>query len=119
MENDLTPALLPANPRPGGDGLMARLTAVPVKAMVMLTLGVAALAAVIAALAMWSMGGDYRVLYANLSDKDGGAILSQLSQMNVPYRHADGGNAILVPADKVHDARLRLAHFFFNDTATT
>ncbi|HEX6019053.1 MAG TPA: flagellar basal-body MS-ring/collar protein FliF [Burkholderiaceae bacterium] len=88
---------------------MARLTAVPVKAMVMLTLGIAALAAVIAALAMWSKAGDYRVLYANLSDKDGGAVVAQLSQMNVPYRHADGGNAILVPADKVHDVRLRLA----------
>ncbi|HTP71708.1 MAG TPA: flagellar basal-body MS-ring/collar protein FliF [Burkholderiaceae bacterium] len=108
MDNALTPALLPANARPP-DGLMGRLTAVPVKAMVMLTLGVAALAAVIAALAMWSKSGDYRVLYANLSDKDGGAILAQLSQMNVPYQHADGGSAILVPADKVHDVRLRLA----------
>ena len=110
MDNALT------TPLPGGatrtasaDGFMARLTAVPVKAMVMLTLGVAALAAVIAALAMWSKSGDYRVLYANLSDKDGGAILSQLSQLNVPYKHADGGNAILVPADKVHDVRLKLA----------
>jgi flagellar M-ring protein FliF len=93
----------------GADGFMARLTAVPVKAMVMLTLGVAALAAVIAALAMWSKSGDYRVLYANLSDKDGGAILAQLSSMNVPYKHAEGGNAILVPSDKVHDARLKLA----------
>src|SRR5262245_33481949 len=109
MDNALTPALLPGAARQGSDGLMARLTAVPVKAMVMLTLGVAALAAVIAALAMWSRSGDYRVLYANLSDKDGGAVLSQLSQMNVPYRHADGGNAILVPADKVHDVRLKLA----------
>jgi len=108
MDNALTPALLPANARPA-DGLMARLTAVPVKAMVMLTLGIAALAAVIAALAMWSKSGDYRVLYANLSDKDGGAIIAQLSQLNVPYKHADGGNAILVPADKVHDVRLRLA----------
>ncbi|MBE7426401.1 MAG: flagellar M-ring protein FliF [Burkholderiaceae bacterium] len=108
MDNALVPALPSGVARPA-DGVMARLTAVPVKAMVMLTLGVAALAAVIAALAMWSKGGDYRVLYANLSDKDGGAIVSQLSQMNVPYRHADGGNAILVPADKVHDVRLRLA----------
>jgi len=108
MDNALTPAL-PAAPRAGFDGLMARLTAVPVKAMVMLTLGVAALTAVLAALAMWSKSGDYRVLYANLSDKDGGAVLAQLSQMNVPYKHADGGNAILVPADKVHDVRLKLA----------
>jgi flagellar M-ring protein FliF len=98
---------------------MARLTAVPVKAMVMLTLGVAALAAVLAALAMWSKSGDYRVLYANLSDKDGGAILSQLSQMNVPYKHADSGNAILVPADKVHDVRLKLAQAGLPKGSTT
>ena len=52
---------------------------------------------------------EWRVLYANLADKDGGAIVAQLSQMNIPYKHADGGGAILVPADKVHDTRLRLA----------
>ena len=52
---------------------------------------------------------EWRVLYTNLADKDGGAIVAQLSQMNVPYKHAEGGGAILVPADKVHDTRLRLA----------
>ncbi len=104
---------------PTADGFMARLTNVPVKAMVMLTLGVAALAAVIAALAMWSKSGDSRVLYANLSDKDGGAILAQLSQMNVPYKHAEGGNAILVPADKVHDVRLKLAQAGLPKGSTT
>jgi len=52
---------------------------------------------------------QWRVLYANLADKDGGAIVAQLSQMNVPYKHADGGGAILVPADRVYDTRLRLA----------
>ncbi|MEY3145242.1 MAG: hypothetical protein RL342_913, partial [Pseudomonadota bacterium] len=52
---------------------------------------------------------DWRVLYTNLADKDGGAIVAQLSQMNIPYKHAEGGGAILVPADKVHDTRLRLA----------
>ncbi|MFM1907053.1 MAG: hypothetical protein RLZZ591_730 [Pseudomonadota bacterium] len=52
---------------------------------------------------------EWRVLYANLADKDGGAIIAQLSQMNIPYQHAEGGAAILVPADRVHDARLKLA----------
>ena len=52
---------------------------------------------------------EWRVLYANLADKDGGAIIAQLSQMNVPYKHSEGGSAILVPADRVHDTRLRLA----------
>ncbi len=58
---------------------------------------------------MMGRQAEWRVLYANLSDKDGGAIISQLSQMNVPYKYTEGGHAILVPADKVHDTRLRLA----------
>ena len=90
-------------------GAAARLVAMPARQLFMLLVGVAALISVVAALFMWSNRGDYRVLYANLSDKDGGAILAQLSQMNIPYQHADGGAAILVPADKVHDARLKLA----------
>ena len=52
---------------------------------------------------------EWRVLYANLGDRDGGAVVAQLSQMGVPYKHADGGAAILVPGDRVHDTRLRLA----------
>jgi len=103
-----------ANPAPQtltpvNDGPFARLAAMSPKAKLMLGGGLAALAAVLVSLAMWGRQGDYKVLYAGLSDKDGGAILAQLSQMNVPYRHADGGNAILVPADKVHDVRLKLA----------
>ena len=58
---------------------------------------------------MMGRQAEWRVLYSNLSDKDGGAIVAQLTQMNVPYKHADGGGAILVPADKVYDARLKLA----------
>ena len=71
--------------------------------------GVALLIALVVAAVMWGRTPDYKVLYTNLSDKDGGAILAQLSQMNIPYKHADGGGAILVPADQVHDARLKLA----------
>ncbi len=52
---------------------------------------------------------DYRVLYASLADKDGGAVIAQLTTMNVPYKYTEGGGAILVPADRVHDVRLKLA----------
>ena len=83
--------------------------ALPAQSKIMLAGGIAALVAILVALTMWSKDGDYRVLYTNLSDKDGGAILAQLQQLNVPYKHADGGAAILVPADKVHDVRLKLA----------
>jgi flagellar M-ring protein FliF len=90
-------------------GLTDRLVALPGRAKLNLALGIGALAAVVLALTMWNSQGDYKVLYANLSDKDGGAIIAQLSQMNVPYKHADGGAAILVPAAQVHDVRLKLA----------
>ncbi len=86
-----------------------RLAELPARTKLMFGLGMAALLAVIVAMSIWGNQGDYKVLYANLSDKDGGAIIAQLSQMNIPYRHADGGAAILVPASKVHDARLKLA----------
>ena len=58
---------------------------------------------------MMGRQAEWRVLYANLPDKDGGAVVAQLSQMNVPYQYAAGGGAILVPADKVYDTRLKLA----------
>jgi flagellar M-ring protein FliF len=90
-------------------GFVSRLAALPAKSRVSLGVGVVALIAVLVALTMWSSQGDYKVLYANLSDKDGGAIIAQLSQMNVPYRYTEGGGAILVPAAQVHDLRLKLA----------
>ena len=86
-----------------------RIAALPLRSKLSAVLGLAALAAVVFAMTLFGSQGDYKVLYANLSDKDGGAIIAQLSQMNVPYRHSEGGAAILVPASQVHDLRLKLA----------
>ena len=74
-----------------------------------LMIGAAAAVAAIAALMMWSRTPDYGVLYSNLSDRDGGAIIASLQQMNIPYKFAEGGGALLVQANKVPEARLRLA----------
>jgi len=69
----------------------------------------AAAVAIIVALVLWAKQPEYRVLYSNLSDQDGGAIVTQLTQMNIPYNFADNGASIMVPAEKVYDLRLRLA----------
>lgn len=69
----------------------------------------AAAVAIIVAMVLWAKAPDYRTLFSNLSDQDGGAIVTQLTQMNVPYRFTEGSGAIEVPADKVHELRLRLA----------
>ena len=86
-----------------------RIVALPLRSKLSAALGLAALVGVVLAMLLWSSKGDFKVLYANLSDKDGGAVINQLSQMNVPYRMSEGGAAILVPAAQVHDLRLKLA----------
>ncbi len=72
-------------------------------------IGIAIILAIIAGIWMWSQTPEYRVLFANVSDKDGGAITASLDQMAIPYKFSEGGGAILVASDKVHDARLKLA----------
>ena len=74
-----------------------------------LMLAIAAIIALLSGAWMWNQAPDYRVLYTNISDRDGGSIISALQQMNVPYKFADGGGALLVPGNQVHEVRLRLA----------
>jgi flagellar M-ring protein FliF len=72
----------------------------------------AALAGVIAVVAvtfLWARQPEYKVLYSNLSDRDGGEVIAALAPLNVPYKVADGGSVILVPASQVYDVRLKLA----------
>ncbi len=102
-------ALQPKMQNALSDTFAGRIRAMPARSKLSFAVGLAALAGVIFAMTMWASQGDYKVLYANLSDKDGGAVIAQLSQMNVPYRMAEGGGAILVPAAQVHDLRLKLA----------
>ncbi|MDD2727882.1 flagellar basal-body MS-ring/collar protein FliF [Malikia sp.] len=71
--------------------------------------GIAMVLALMAAIWMWNQKPAYKVLLTNFSDRDGGAIIAALQQMNIPYQFAEGGGAILVPAERVHDTRLKLA----------
>ena len=74
-----------------------------------LMIGASAAVAALAALWLWSRTPDYGVLYSNLSDRDGGAIIASLQQMNIPYKFSEGGSALLIAAEKVPEARLKLA----------
>ncbi|TXI46848.1 flagellar basal-body MS-ring/collar protein FliF [Methylophilus sp.] len=75
----------------------------------LLVAGIAAIVAVMVVFWLWSQQPDYRVLFSNFADKDGGAIVAELDKLSVPYKFAEGGGAILVPADQVHQVRLKLA----------
>lgn len=73
-----------------------------------LLMGVAAIVALVAVGVLWYRTPIYQVLFSGLSDKDGGAVVAALQQMNVPYK-MEGTGTILVPMDKVYEARLKLA----------
>jgi len=85
-----------------------RLVQMPMRSKLMMGAGLAVLAAAVLAITLWSSQGDFRPLFTGLSDKDGGAVIAQLQQMNVPYRNEPGGS-IMVPASQVYDLRMKLA----------
>ena len=98
-------AVVPSTMQPAPGTGTARLSA---RTKGMLLFGLAAVIAVVGATWLWSANPTYRILFTNLSDRDGGAIIAGLSQMNIAYKTGEGGT-VLVPSDKVHEARLKLA----------
>lgn len=68
----------------------------------------AALIAVVVGGVLWSQQPNWKVLFSNLTEQDGGAIVAVLETQNIPHRFGDNGS-LLVPADRVHEVRLKLA----------
>ncbi|MCB1948349.1 flagellar basal-body MS-ring/collar protein FliF [Nitrosomonas sp.] len=96
-------------PQPGAASVLDKFNQLPNQKKLGFMLAAAASIALLAGAWMWSQSPDYRVLYSNISDKDGAEIISVLQQGNVPYKFSHNGGAILVPGDQVHEARIRLA----------
>ena len=69
---------------------------------------VAAIFTVVVGAVVLNRTPSYKILFSNISDRDGGQVAASLQQMNVPYQLGEGGT-ISVPSDKVYDARLKLA----------
>jgi flagellar M-ring protein FliF len=89
--------------------LGARLAAMPTRILVSSALGVIVLVAVLVAMAFSLRESDHKVLFSNLSDKDGAVVIAKLDQLGVDYKFADGGGSILVPAARVYELRMKLS----------
>ncbi len=87
---------------------LKRFSALPLPQIAGLAVAICAVIAFLVGGWAWLQTPDYRVLFTNIGDRDGGAVIASLSQMNVPYKLTDGG-AIMVPANLVPDTRLKLA----------
>ena len=88
-------------PAPGG--LQASLK--PLLLLVGIAMAVAAGVTVV----LWSRGPTYSPLYANLGTQDTAQITQALDAAQIPYRLSPGSNAIEVPAERLNDARLKIA----------
>ncbi|MCK8376709.1 flagellar M-ring protein FliF [Erwinia amylovora] len=91
------------------DSVKAAMNSLRNSPKLLLPIAAAAAISVMIALMFWAKEPGYRVLFNNISDEDGGAIVSQLSQMNVPYRIDTAGGAIMVPEAQVHEVRMKMA----------
>ena len=92
-----------------GDRLRYALSRLTNQQKILLMVAIAAIIAIAVAASTWLKQADYRILFSNIGERDGGAIIAALDQMNVPYKFNDSGGAILIPGSKVHEVRLRLA----------
>jgi flagellar M-ring protein FliF len=96
-------------PLPAPTGVVPQFARLPMAQKLALMIGAAAAAAIVVGAWLYAREPDWKVLFGSMSDRDGGATIAALAQMNVPYKFAEGGGAILVPGDRVHETRLRLA----------
>jgi flagellar M-ring protein FliF len=93
----------------GNGGALSRLALMPMRAKAMLAMGVADILAVLVSLFLWQGTGNLAPLYPNLSEKDAGAVISQLATLKVPYKAAGDGTTLMVPAEMIPELRLKLA----------
>jgi flagellar M-ring protein FliF len=73
-----------------------------------LLIGIAAAVAAGVGIVLWSKEPTYSLLYGNLGQQDAAQIAQALDTNSIPYK-LEGSGTITVPADRVHDARLKLA----------
>lgn len=63
------------------------------------------------AVVMWIQGEDYRPLYGRMDNLDAANVIDVLEQNQIKFKVDPNSGAILVNADDVHMARLKLAEF--------
>jgi flagellar M-ring protein FliF len=75
----------------------------------LLLVGIAMAVAAGVTVVLWSRGPTYSTLYANLGAQDQAQITQALDAAQIPYRMAPGATSIEVPAERLNDARMKLA----------
>ncbi|MDE2250451.1 MAG: flagellar M-ring protein FliF, partial [Gammaproteobacteria bacterium] len=75
----------------------------------LLLVGIAAAVAAGVAVMLWWQGPNWSLLYGNLEANDASQVVQALQTAGIRYKLSDDTGAVMVPAEDVHAARLRLA----------
>jgi len=87
----------------------AALTRTPGMRQLVVLIGLAASISIGVTAAFWMQDPGYTVLFNNISDKESSEVIGVLSSASIPYQLDEGTGAVKVPAEQVHQARLKLA----------
>jgi flagellar M-ring protein FliF len=74
----------------------------------MLLFGIAGAVAAGVVVVLWWRGPNWSLLYGNLSDSDAGNVIQALQAAGIEHK-VEAGGAVMVPAERVNDARMQLA----------
>lgn len=59
--------------------------------------------------AFWAREPGMSLLFSNVADRDAGEMINVLSASGIPYELDRSSGALMVPSERVHEARLKLA----------
>ncbi|SDR92850.1 flagellar M-ring protein FliF [Halopseudomonas litoralis] len=92
-----------------GLGFLDNLAQLPMLRQFALLVGLAASVAIGFAVVLWSQQPEYRPLYGSMDNLDATQVIEVLQQSRIRYKVEPSSGALLVQADDLADARLRLA----------
>ena len=84
------------------------MNSLPVFRQIALLIALAASIAIGIGVALWLQEEDFRSVFSGLSETDVMEVTDALQQVGIPFK-LSGSGIVMVPADQVHDARLKLA----------
>ncbi|BCN92988.1 flagellar M-ring protein [Thiomicrorhabdus immobilis] len=102
-----------------GSTLLNNLTSLSVAKQVSLVVALAASLALVVGIVLWSQNTPYTLLFGSVDAKDMNEIVQTLEQDGVKYQIDQASGGILVPTDKVHSLRLKLAAAGYPKQAAT
>ncbi|MDF0731904.1 flagellar basal-body MS-ring/collar protein FliF [Pseudomonas entomophila] len=98
-----------AKPPLFGMAFLENISQMPMLRQVGLLVGLAASVAIGFAVVLWSQQPDYRPLYGSLAGMDTKQVMETLAAADIPYTVEPNSGALLVKADDISRARLKLA----------